>query len=167
MGPFAGGPISSSPAQNVRDLDGRPCAAPCHRDTARCQPLAMPRSASLARNIEAAQDSERHGVSPFGDLKYPAESISNPNAPKGGVFSHVGAKRSSLVRLRSHRPLTRARQRDQTRHSSKRRTAVGLTASDPSPCGARARSAPPGLNGVGDGEDTPQRRAQCFALALQ
>src|SRR6266571_2364311 len=51
----------------------------------------------LARNVEAAQDSERHGFSAFGDLKYPPGfkhfDYVNPNAPKGGVFSHVGATR--------------------------------------------------------------------------
>ncbi len=51
----------------------------------------------LARNVEAAQDSERHGVSAFGDLKYRPDfehfDYVNPNAPKGGVFSHVGATR--------------------------------------------------------------------------
>ena len=38
-----------------------------------------------------AQDAERHGMSAFGDLKYPADyphfSYVNPNAPKGGVYS--------------------------------------------------------------------------------
>src|SRR6266540_7042403 len=41
---------------------------------------------------------ERHGISAFGDLKYPAGfkhfDYVNPNAPKGGVFSHVGATRA-------------------------------------------------------------------------
>src|SRR5436190_2253239 len=51
----------------------------------------------LARNVQAGQDSERHGFSAFGDLKYPPDfkhfDYVNPNAPKGGVFSHVGATR--------------------------------------------------------------------------
>src|SRR5262249_21249235 len=54
-------------------------------------------TSSMACNVEAAQDSERHGVSAFGDLKYPPDfkhfDYVNPNAPKGGVFSHVGATR--------------------------------------------------------------------------
>src|SRR5262249_11712095 len=54
-------------------------------------------TSSITRNVEAAQDSERHGVSAFGDLKYAADfehfDYVNPNAPKGGVFSHVGATR--------------------------------------------------------------------------
>jgi ABC-type transport system substrate-binding protein len=48
----------------------------------------------IARNVEAAQDSE---LSAFGDLKYPPDfehfDYVNPDAPKGGVFSHVGATR--------------------------------------------------------------------------
>jgi microcin C transport system substrate-binding protein len=55
-------------------------------------------ASSLARNVEATQDFERHGVSAFGDLKYPPDfehfDYVNPNAPKGGVFSHVGATRA-------------------------------------------------------------------------
>jgi microcin C transport system substrate-binding protein len=51
----------------------------------------------IARNVEAAQDSECHGMSAFGDLKYPPDfehfDYVNPDAPKGGVFSHVGATR--------------------------------------------------------------------------
>src|SRR5213083_2578455 len=60
-------------------------------------------ASSFARNVEAAQveaaqEAERHGVSAFGDLKYPPDfkhfDYVNPNAPKGGVFSHVGATRA-------------------------------------------------------------------------
>src|SRR6516164_6404890 len=53
---------------------------------------------SLAQNVEAGQDTERHGISAFGDLKYPPDfkqfDYVNPNAPKGGVFSHIGATRA-------------------------------------------------------------------------
>jgi microcin C transport system substrate-binding protein len=39
-------------------------------------------------------DAERHGISSFGDLKYPADfphfDYVNPQAPKGGVFSQIG-----------------------------------------------------------------------------
>jgi microcin C transport system substrate-binding protein len=53
---------------------------------------------SLAQNVEAGQDTERHGISAFGDLKYPPDfqhfAYVNPDAPKGGVFSHVGATRA-------------------------------------------------------------------------
>ena len=41
----------------------------------------------------AADESETHGISFFGDLKYPADfkrfDYVNPNAPKGGVFSET------------------------------------------------------------------------------
>jgi microcin C transport system substrate-binding protein len=44
-----------------------------------------------------AQESERHGISAFGDLKYPANfshfDYVNPKAPKGGLFSQVGASK--------------------------------------------------------------------------
>jgi len=44
-----------------------------------------------------AQEAERHGMSAFGDLKYPADfsyfSYVNPSAPKGGVFSQIGPNR--------------------------------------------------------------------------
>jgi len=46
---------------------------------------------------EAQADVERHGMSGFGDLKYPADfkhlTYVNPNAPKGGQFSQVGSVR--------------------------------------------------------------------------
>jgi len=45
----------------------------------------------------AAADGERHGMSAFGDLRYPADfthfSYVNPDAPKGGVFSQIGSTR--------------------------------------------------------------------------
>jgi microcin C transport system substrate-binding protein len=44
-----------------------------------------------------AQDAPRHGVSAFGDLKYPPDfphfDYVNPKAPKGGVFSQIGPNR--------------------------------------------------------------------------
>src|SRR6516164_3874181 len=46
---------------------------------------------------EAAEGPEVHGISAFGDLKYPADfkqlDYVNPSAPKGGVFSHVAPTR--------------------------------------------------------------------------
>src|SRR5436305_6106934 len=58
-------------------------------------------ASSFPRNagqVEAAQEAERHGVSAFGDLKYAPNfkhfDYVNPNAPKGGVFSHIGATRA-------------------------------------------------------------------------
>src|SRR5262245_16328220 len=51
-----------------------------------------------AAQVEAAQETERHGMSAFGDLKYPVGfkhfDYVNPNALKGGIFSHVGATRA-------------------------------------------------------------------------
>jgi len=45
----------------------------------------------------SAQKGERHGMSGFGDLKYPADfpyfSYVNPKAPKGGAFSQIGPNR--------------------------------------------------------------------------
>jgi microcin C transport system substrate-binding protein len=47
----------------------------------------------LAPLAKTAESPERHGISAFGDLKYPANfkqfDYVNPNAPKGGAFSHV------------------------------------------------------------------------------
>ncbi len=46
---------------------------------------------------EAAAQDERHGISGFGDLKYPAEfkqfDYANPDSPKGGLFSQIGSTR--------------------------------------------------------------------------
>jgi microcin C transport system substrate-binding protein len=51
----------------------------------------------LTPTAMAAEGSEHHGISAFGDLKYPANfkqfDYVNPDAPKGGVFSHVAATR--------------------------------------------------------------------------
>jgi microcin C transport system substrate-binding protein len=48
--------------------------------------------------VLAQEGPERHGISAFGDLKYPPDfkhfDYVNPNAPKGGVFSHIGATRA-------------------------------------------------------------------------
>jgi microcin C transport system substrate-binding protein len=56
-------------------------------------------AAGAARAVvpAVAEDAERHGISAFGDLKYPADfshfSYVDPNAPKGGVFSQIGPNR--------------------------------------------------------------------------
>ena len=53
------------------------------------------RSCAPARQL--TEEVERHGISAFGDLKYPADfkhfDFVNPNAPKGGVFSQLGSVR--------------------------------------------------------------------------
>ncbi|QTL05099.1 ABC transporter substrate-binding protein [Aquabacter sp. L1I39] len=45
-------------------------------------------------SARAAETGERHGLSAFGDLKYPADfshfAYVDPNAPKGGAFSLIG-----------------------------------------------------------------------------
>jgi len=50
-----------------------------------------------AAQLEEAPEAERHGMSAFGDLKYPANfrhfDYTNVNAPKGGAFSQVGSNR--------------------------------------------------------------------------
>jgi microcin C transport system substrate-binding protein len=50
-----------------------------------------------AAQTAVADDAGRHGMSAFGDLKYPANfshfEYANPSAPKGGTFSHVGSTR--------------------------------------------------------------------------
>jgi microcin C transport system substrate-binding protein len=52
----------------------------------------------VARPAEAQAEPERHGMSAFGDLKYPPDfkhfDYVDPLAPKGGVFSHVGSTRA-------------------------------------------------------------------------
>ena len=54
-------------------------------------------TSALVPTAKAAEAPERHGVSAFGDLKYPADfkqfDYVNPNAPKRGVFSHVAPTR--------------------------------------------------------------------------
>jgi microcin C transport system substrate-binding protein len=54
-------------------------------------------ASTIARPALAQEGPERHGMSAFGDLKYPVGfkhfDYVNPNAPKGGVFSHVGSNR--------------------------------------------------------------------------
>src|SRR5256886_6627 len=53
---------------------------------------------TLASPAWAEEGPERHGISAFGDLKYPAGfkhfDYVDPNAPKGGTFSQVGATRA-------------------------------------------------------------------------
>ncbi len=54
--------------------------------------------AALSPGANAEEGSERHGISAFGELKYPADfqhfDYVEPNAPKGGIFSHVGSTRA-------------------------------------------------------------------------
>jgi len=54
-------------------------------------------AAAIATPATADEGPERHGMSAFGDLKYPADfkqfDYVNPAAPKGGMFSQVGSNR--------------------------------------------------------------------------
>ena len=54
--------------------------------------------AVVSRRSQAEDTPLRHGMSAFGDLKYPADfqhfEYVEPNAPKGGIFSHVGSTRA-------------------------------------------------------------------------
>lgn len=55
-------------------------------------------SSAIGLPAKAQQaDAERHGISAFGDLKYPADfphfDYVDPRAPKGGTFSQVGPSR--------------------------------------------------------------------------
>jgi microcin C transport system substrate-binding protein len=48
-------------------------------------------------NAQSADSAERHGLSSFGELKYPADfshfAYVDPKAPKGGLFSQIGPTR--------------------------------------------------------------------------
>src|SRR6516164_5609059 len=54
-------------------------------------------TSALAPVGKAAESPDRHGMSAFGDLKYPTDfkqfDYVNPKAPKGGLFSHVAPTR--------------------------------------------------------------------------
>jgi microcin C transport system substrate-binding protein len=51
-------------------------------------------AAGFDAGAQPAEDAERHGMSSFGDLKYPTGfshfDYADPKAPKGGVFSQIG-----------------------------------------------------------------------------
>jgi microcin C transport system substrate-binding protein len=54
-------------------------------------------ASALVPSAESADSAKGHGISAFGDLKYPADfkhfEYVNPDAPKGGVFSQVAPTR--------------------------------------------------------------------------
>jgi microcin C transport system substrate-binding protein len=54
-------------------------------------------AAGLSTSTFSADEIETHGISSFGDLKYPADfsqlEYVNVNAPKGGLFSQIGPSR--------------------------------------------------------------------------
>ena len=55
-------------------------------------------ASAVAGAARAHDTRERHGMSALGDLKYPPGfahfDYVDPDAPKGGVFSHVGSTRA-------------------------------------------------------------------------
>jgi len=55
-------------------------------------------ASGLCATRAAADEIETHGISSFGDLKYPADfrqlEYVNVNAPKGGIFSQIGPSRA-------------------------------------------------------------------------
>ena len=71
------------------------------RDVTRRETLVIAAGAvasAMVRPALAGEEPERHGMSAFGDLKYPADfkhfDYVEPNAPKGGAFSHIGPTRA-------------------------------------------------------------------------
>jgi microcin C transport system substrate-binding protein len=58
---------------------------------------ALAAAGGLRASALAADETETHGISAFGDLKYPADfkqlEYVDVNAPKGGLFSQVGSSR--------------------------------------------------------------------------
>ena len=54
-------------------------------------------ASALSPAARSEEGAERHGISAFGDLKYPADfkhlDYVDPKAPKGGAFSQVAPTR--------------------------------------------------------------------------
>jgi len=79
----------------LHGLDGRPSRRGLLSLSAAA--LALACAPRLAASARAAEGTDSHGVSAFGDLKYSADfhhfDYVDPDAPKGGVFSQVGANR--------------------------------------------------------------------------
>jgi microcin C transport system substrate-binding protein len=67
------------------------------RRSALCAGLSLIAAARGAMAAPAAAESETHGLSAFGDLKYPVDfahfDYVDPHAPKGGTFSQIGPSR--------------------------------------------------------------------------
>jgi microcin C transport system substrate-binding protein len=64
----------------------------------RREALALGAAAAATAIAPAHAEVERHGMSAFGDLKYPPDfkhfDYVNPDAPKGGIFSQIGPDRN-------------------------------------------------------------------------
>jgi len=58
---------------------------------------ALAGASGFARPVVAVEETETHGISSFGDLKYPSDfkhlEYVDVNAPKGGLFSQIGPSR--------------------------------------------------------------------------
>jgi microcin C transport system substrate-binding protein len=63
----------------------------------------------LLREAAAQEEAERHGMSAFGDLKYPPDfqhfDYVNPDAPKGGIFSTLATNRQFNQNFRTFNTL--------------------------------------------------------------
>jgi microcin C transport system substrate-binding protein len=63
----------------------------------------------MVPSARAQSEVERHGISAFGDLKYPADfrhfDYVNPDAPKGGTFSQVGPNKQYNQNFLTFNPL--------------------------------------------------------------
>jgi len=68
------------------------------RDTLVLTAGAVAAAISSHARAETAQETERHGISGFGDLNYPPDfkhlNYVHPDAPKGGQFSQLGSTRA-------------------------------------------------------------------------
>ena len=62
------------------------------------------RGLAPAGDAHRSRATESHGMSAFGDLKYPADfhhfDYVNPDAPKGGLFSTIPSDRPTTSRSR-------------------------------------------------------------------
>jgi microcin C transport system substrate-binding protein len=81
---------------NSRAAPG-PGAPALTRRSALVAGVALIAAARARRGAAAGADTETHGLSAFGDLKYPADfahfDYVDPHAPKGGSFSQIGPNR--------------------------------------------------------------------------
>jgi microcin C transport system substrate-binding protein len=91
---FAGVETNSCSAMQFADKRATSCCF-TRRDTLATAAAAL--ASILAPRAHSADSRERHGISAFGDLKYPADfkhfDYVNPDAPKGGMFSQVAPTR--------------------------------------------------------------------------
>ncbi len=77
--------------------DRKPDVSLTRRDALMVGAGALIGAARLAPSALADDEPERHGISAFGDLKYPADfahfDYVDPKAAKGGIFSQIGPNR--------------------------------------------------------------------------